>query len=151
MRSVHVEVKIYINEEVNGNVHVFITIKEHRQAAFTHFKQPVVQSLSMKYIQQSLSFFPIAHRSLYYKYINHNVSTKAKFNFLLSTVIWAGWYMAGCGQVIYYTCWMDNGRESLLYPALLELWMRYWNLWQSKSLYICNRYTALYYFMPEQN
>lgn len=40
-------------------------------------------------------FSPIAHHSLYYKYINHNVSTKAKFNFLLSAVIWAGWYMAG--------------------------------------------------------
>ena len=45
---------------------------------------------------------PIAHHSLYYKYINHNVSTKAKFNFLLSAVIWAGWYMAGCAQLIYY-------------------------------------------------
>ena len=45
---------------------------------------------------------PVAHHSLYYKYINHNVSTKAEFNFLLSAVIWAGWYMAGCARLIYY-------------------------------------------------
>lgn len=94
--------------------------------------------------------FPLAHHSLHYKYINHNVSTKAKFNFLLSAVIWAGWYMAGCARSFITPAeWIMAGRvdcsrlceasECAVQPVVAQ------------SPRICNRYTGLYYSLPEQN
>lgn len=86
---------------VNGNVDLLLSLPWEEWVELGA-EWPVGPSVTLKDIQQSFSP-PIAHRSLYYKYINHNVSTKAKFNFLLSAVIWAGWYMAGCARLIYYT------------------------------------------------
>lgn len=86
---------------VNGNLGLLLSLPWEEWVELSA-EWPVGPSVTLKDIQQSF-FPPIAHRSLYYKYINHNVSTKAKFNFLLSAVIWAGWYMAGCARLIYYT------------------------------------------------